>query len=234
MEMKDFDMPEKEPDVYSLDSILNDVEAEARSQIQQERKGKQRPKLKKDNWQSNVLIYLHDLVRLLAVIVLVSMLLFRVVVVSGPSMYNTLLDGDYLLVLSNLFYHEPERGDVIIISKESFDDGKPIVKRVIATEGQMVNIDFYTGIVYVDGKPLDEPYTYTPTNLREGVAFPLVVEEDCIFVLGDNRNSSKDSRNPEIGQIDKREVLGKVCFLFLPGTHFDTQERDFNRIGVVK
>ena len=234
MEMNEFDIPEKDPNAYSLDAILKDVEAEARAQVQPEQRISRRPKPKKDTWQDNVLMYLHDLVRLLGIIVLVSMLLFRVVVVSGPSMYDTLLDGDYLLVLSNLFYHEPEHGDVIIISKETFDDGKPIVKRVIATEGQTVDIDFHAGIVYVDGQALDEPYTYTATNLKEGVTFPMVVDDGCIFVLGDNRNGSKDSRNPEIGLIDKREVLGKVCVLFLPGTHFDTEQRDFSRIGVVK
>ena len=234
MEMNEFNMPEKDPNAYSLDAILKDVEQEARAQAQPDHRVRRRPKQKKETWQANVLMYMHDLVRLLGIIVLVSMLLFRVVVVSGPSMYDTLLDGDYLLVLSNLFYHEPEHGDVIIISKETFDDGKPIVKRVIATEGQTVDIDFRAGIVYVDGQALDEPYTYTTTNLKEGITFPLVVDEGCIFVLGDNRNRSKDSRNPEIGQIDKREVLGKVCFLFLPGTHFDTEKRDFGRIGVVK
>ena len=234
MEMNEFDLPEKDPNAYSLDAILKDVEAEARVQAMPHRRVVRRPKPKKDTWQNNLLMYMHDLVRLLGAIVLVSMLLFRVVVVSGPSMYDTLLDGDYLLVLSNLFYQEPKHGDVIIISKDSFDDGKPIVKRVIATEGQTVDIDFRAGVVYVDGIPLDEPYTYTTTNLKEGITFPLVVDEGCIFVLGDNRNSSKDSRNPQIGLIDKREVLGKVCVLFLPGTHFGTEERDFSRIGVVK
>ena len=234
MEMNEFDVPEKDPNAYSLDAILKDVEAEARAQTRPEPRPVRKVKKKKDGWQTNVLMYLYDLVRLLAVIVLISMLLFRVVVVSGPSMYDTLLNGDYLLVLSNLFYQEPKHGDVIIISKESFDNGAPIVKRVIAKEGQTVDIDFQAGIVYVDGQPLEEPYTYTDTNLQEGISFPLIVDEGCIFVLGDNRNSSKDSRNPEIGLIDEREVLGKVCLLFLPGTHYDTEQRDFSRIGVVK
>ncbi len=193
-----------------------------------------KPRVKKEDWRSSVLMYMHDLVRLLAVIILVSMLLFRVVVVSGPSMYNTLMDGDYLLVLSNLFYRDPKPGDIVIISKESFDDGKPIVKRVIATEGDLVHIDFEKGIVYVNNQALDEPYTYTSTTLDEGMIFPQRIAEGCIFVLGDNRDNSKDSRNPEIGQVDTREVLGKVFFLFLPGTHFDTVSRDFDRIGVVE
>ena len=72
------------------------------------------------------------------------------------------------------------------------------------------------------------------TNLQEGVQFPITVDEGCVFVLGDNRNDSKDSRDPEIGQVDQREVLGKVLFLFLPGTHYGTEERDYSRIGVVE
>ena len=73
----------------------------------------------------------------------------------------------------------------------------------------------------------------TPTNEQEGVSFPLIVEDGCLFVMGDNRNGSKDSRHPEIGQIDEREVLGKVFFLFFPGTNYDRAVRDYARIGVV-
>ena len=180
-----------------------------------------------------MLTYLHDLAYLLAGLVLVFLLLFRVVVVSGTSMNNTLLDGDYLLVLSSTFYQQPKYGDVIVASKQSFDNGAPIVKRVIATEGQKVDIDFEAGIVYVDNVALEEEYTLTPTTIREGVSFPLVVDEGCVFVLGDNRDGSKDSRHPEIGQIDKREILGKVFFLFFPGTNYGEFEVDYGRIGVV-
>ena len=200
---------------------------------------------KKPAWQKTVLLYLHDLVYLLAISIMVLLLCFRVVVVSGTSMNRTLLDGDYLLLLSNTFYHNPQYGDIIVASKDSFEDGKPIVKRVIATEGQWVDIDFEKGVVKIsdDGmttwRELDEPYTYTPTNIQEGVKFPLYVEEGCLFVMGDNRNGSRDSRSPDIGLVDKREVLGKVIFLFLPGTNGTdvygqpNEERDFGRIGVV-
>ena len=194
---------------------------------------------KKEPWQKVVLSYLHDLVYLLAALIVVSMVFLRVVVVSGTSMYNTLVEGDYLLVLSNVWYREPEYGDIVVVSKESFDDGSPIVKRVIATEGQTVDINFTLGIVYVDGVALDEPYTYSPTTTHEGMQFPLVVEDGCIFVLGDNRAVSRDSRSTQIGLIDKNEVLGRVVFLFLPGTngtdaHGNPNEpRDFDRIGVI-
>ena len=184
-------------------------------------------------WQKSVLYYLHDMVYLLAVVVVVFLILFRVVVVSGTSMNNTLKDGDYLLLLSSTFYRNPKAGDVVVASKNSFENGTPIVKRVIATEGQMVDIDFTTGIVYVDGKALEEPYTLTPTTLYEGVDFPLMVQEGCVFVLGDNRDDSKDSRSPEIGQIDRRQIVGRVFFLFFPGTNKGHEPLDFTRIGVV-
>ena len=185
-----------------------------------------------DSWQKTVLLYLHDLVYMLAAIMLVFLLLFRMVIVSGSSMYETLHNGDWLLLVSNVFYQEPEYGDIIVASKESFHSGEAIVKRVIATEGQIVDIDFNAGIVYVDGKALDEPYTFTPTNYPEGVTFPLLVKENCVFALGDNRNDSKDSRHPDIGQIDKREILGKAIFLIVPGGDVDNR-RDFSRIGVL-
>ena len=184
--------------------------------------------------QNSLLLYLHDLVTLLAGILLVLLLLFRIVIVSGPSMKNTLIDGDYLLLLSNNIYPNPKHGDIIVASKDNFKNGEPIIKRVIATEGQTVDIDFEAGVVYVDGVALQEDYTLTPTNLMEGISFPIVVEEDCLFVMGDNRNESKDSRNPEIGLVDKREVLGKAILLLLPGSDGGTVRPQYSRIGVIK
>ena len=86
----------------------------------------------------------------------------------------------------------------------------------------------------MDGQALDEPYVNTPTNLPEGVSFPLQVEENCYFVMGDNRNNSRDSRSPEIGQVDRREILGKAFFLMFPGTDKNSVSRDLNRMGVLK
>ena len=187
----------------------------------------------KKGMNGNILDYLHDLIYILAAVVLVRLLFFRVVVVNGSSMYNTLIDGDYLLLVSNTFYHQPQQGDIIVASKDTFDDGKPIVKRVIATEGQFVDIDFSTGTVYVDGTALEEEYTYSKATLNEGVSFPLRVEKGHVFVLGDNRGRSRDSRSPDIGQIDHREILGKAIFLFMPGTNGGNDPFDFSRIGVL-
>ena len=183
--------------------------------------------------ENTLLSSLHDLVFLVAGVLLAFSLLFRVVVVDGPSMNNTLVDGDWLLLIGNVIYQDPKPGDIIVASKDSFDDGAPIIKRVIATEGQEVNIDFGAGIVYVDGVALEEDYTLTPTTLYEGVDFPLTVDEGCVFVMGDNRGKSKDSRSKDIGLIDKREILGRAVFLILPGNNGGKVERKFYRIGVL-
>ncbi len=183
--------------------------------------------------QKEILSYLHDLVYGLAVVLLVFMLFFRIVVVSGPSMKQTLKNGDCIILLCNTLYGRPEQGDIVVASKSTFKNGEPIIKRVIATEGQEVNIDFVKGIVYVDGVALDEPYTNTPTNLFEGVQFPVVVEKGCVFVMGDNRNDSLDSRSQDIGMIDRRELLGRALFIAFPGVDQDTGHREFNRIGAL-
>ena len=188
---------------------------------------------KSPSFQESVLLYLHDLVVWLSVIVLVFLLMFRMVVVSGPSMNTTLTHGDYLLLVNSVFYNKPKAGDIVVASKDSFKNGEPIIKRVIATEGQWVDIDFENGVVYVDGTALEEPYASTPTTLYEGIDFPLMVDDGCVFVLGDNRNESKDSRSPDIGLVDTREILGKAIFLVLPGADTMTGTRNFDRIGAL-
>lgn len=194
---------------------------------------KEKKKEEKLTWDKSIVLYLHDIAYLLSIIVIVLLLVFRVVVVSGSSMYDTLLDGDMLLLLSNSFYTNPEQGDIVVLSKESFDNGAPIVKRIIATEGQTVDMDFSAGIVYVDGVALEEDYTYTPTNTTGGMTFPLTVDKGCVFVMGDNRNESRDSRYPEIGQVDEREILGKAIFLMIPGAGEYGIEKDYSRIGAL-
>ena len=187
------------------------------------------------SFEKNVMIYLHDMIYLLAIVMIVFVLLFRIVIVSGSSMYSTLWNGDWLLVTGSAFYKEPQVGDIIVASKDSFNSGEAIIKRVIATEGQTVDIDFEKGIVYVDGVALQEDYTYTPTNVEEGIIFPITIAEGCIFAMGDNRNGSRDSRDPSIGMIDKREILGKALFLLFPGTGEGSNiaPRDFDRIGAI-
>ena len=177
--------------------------------------------------------YLHDIVYILALILLVFTFCVRVVIVSGSSMFPTLADGDYLLLINNPLCGALKQGDIVVASMDRFKNGEAIVKRVIATEGQVVDIDFRTGTVYIDGEVLEEDYINTPTYLSEGMEFPLVVEPGCVFLMGDNRGDSRDSRAPEIGQVDTREILGRAVLLMLPGTGTGsyTVERDFGRIG---
>ena len=188
---------------------------------------------KKDSSGLSFLEYLHDIVYILGLILLIFTFCMRVVIVSGSSMFSTLVDGDYLLLINNPLCGEFEQGDIVVASMDRFHGGEAIVKRVIATEGQTVDIDFRAGIVYVDGVALEEDYIYTPTHLAEGTEFPLVVEEGCLFLMGDNRGDSRDSRAPEIGQVDEREILGRAIFLMLPGTGRGeyTVDRDTDRIG---
>lgn len=189
-------------------------------------------KEKQSGWQV-LLEYLKDFCYMAAFIVLAFSFCVRFIVVSGDSMFDSLVDGDYLLLLEESICGELERGDIVVAAMDRFRDRSPIVKRVIATEGQTVDIDFDAGIVYVDGVALEEEYTYTPTNAWEGMEFPLVVDEGCLFLMGDNRNDSWDSRSTEIGLVDRREILGKAIFLMLPGEGSASHpvQRDFGRIG---
>ena len=163
---------------------------------------------------------LYEWVQALVCSVLAAVLLFafgaRVVGVSGDSMRNTLQNGDLLLVVNSLLCGEYRRGDVVIAAKPTFENGEPIVKRVIATEGQTVDVDFDGGVVYVDGTVLQEPYIRESTYLSEGTAFPLTVPEGCVFLMGDNRNDSWDSRYWEHTFVKKEDIIGKAVVSYFP------------------
>lgn len=156
----------------------------------------------------------------------------RLIGVDGHSMVPTLQHGDRLLVLNSLLYDDYKYGDIVVLRKETFME-EPIVKRVIATGGQTVDIDFFTGSVYVDDQLLKEDYINELTFLEEGMEFPVTLGENEIFVMGDNRNASDDSRNSRLGTIDVRYVIGKAVVLAFPGPDVITEERDFGRIGVI-
>ena len=149
--------------------------------------------------------------------VVVFVFFFRTIDVVGHSMDPTLHEGDKLIV-TNLF-NTPKYGDIVVLRKESFSD-KPIVKRVIATEGQTVDIDFETGIVYVDGEALDEPYTAEPATRALDFDGEVTVPEGCIFVMGDNRNKSTDSRDDAIGMVDTRYIIGREIVRVFPLNKF--------------
>ena len=164
---------------------------------------------------------LYDWILCIVVAIIVCVLLFsfavRLVDVVGVSMNPTLESGDKVIV-SNLFY-TPKQGDIIVFRKDEYRD-EPLVKRIIAVEGQTVDIDFNRGIVYVDGEPIDEPYIAEPTVDEEDFVGPVTVDEGCVFVMGDNRNHSTDSRYSSIGFVDERCIMGKVYFTIFPLKNF--------------
>lgn len=155
------------------------------------------------------------------ILMLFFSLMFRPAAVIGDSMLPSFSGGDRVACVHSFSGYE--RGDVIIISHATRKD-ESIIKRVIAVGGDTVDIDFYKGTVSVNGQVLDEPYVNTPTNLSYDMTFPVTVPEGKLFVLGDNRNDSLDSRSTDIGFINENKVLGEVVFRFYP----------FDKIEIIK
>ncbi len=175
---------------------------------------------------------LYDWLQCIVSAVLCGILIFvfigRITGIDGTSMLNTLHNKD-IVVMSNLLY-TPRYGDIVIIETDAFD--KPLVKRVIATEGQSIDMDFETGDVMIDGKVIVENYIREPTTMQLDFEGPQTVPEGCVFVMGDNRNASSDSRDERVGMIDTREILGKVLFLIIPGKE-ESGSRGWDRFGSV-
>lgn len=157
--------------------------------------------------------WLHTLIFALVVIMLLLTFVFRLITVDGESMMDTLHDKDKVLI-TNLFY-TPTDGDVVVISHGQILD-KPIIKRVIATEGETLNIDFQKGEVSVNGVVIDEPYIKDLTTRQGDAEIPEVVPEGMVFVMGDNRNHSTDSRFTQVGLIDKDNIVGKAQVVLFP------------------
>lgn len=148
-----------------------------------------------------------SIVAALTVVTILFLFCFRVFDVDGPSMVPTLEDGDKVVV-STVGY-KPKQGDIVVLSGTD-SSKKPIVKRIIAVEGDTVDINLTTGVVTVNG--VEEHYSEDLTNQTINTAFPIVVEEGKVFVLGDNRELSLDSRYRSVGCIDERLIVGKVMF----------------------
>ena len=153
------------------------------------------------------------------IIAIIFVFAFRLVGVKGESMENTLHGNDWLVTMQKSEY---VYGDIVVTTKYNYFN-EPLIKRVIATGGQTVDIDYSTGTVFVDGKALDEPYTKENFMIEkiDYMQFPYTVPEGYLFCMGDNRNGSTDSRSTLIGAIDEKHIMGKAVIRLLPFGDFD-------------
>lgn len=177
----------------------------------------EKPELTKaEELKQDLFFWLQALVMILIALIVLFTFVGRVIVVDGESMVPTLHDGDMLLLRS--IGYTPEQGDIVVLTKDFADHiDEAIVKRVIAVSGQTVRIDYTESKVYVDGAALDEPYIKERMVRPAGQTIEeLTIPESSVFVMGDNRNGSSDSRVAELGAIDSRHILGKAVMILLP------------------
>ena len=190
---------------------------------------------RKDKVKADIYDWIEVFVSALAIVVIMLSFVLRIATVKGHSMERTLSDSQ-VVVMSNMFY-TPAQGDIIVIQQNGGYFETPIVKRVIATGGQTLSIDFEKWEVKVDGNVIDESsYVYfrnTSMDVEEYYSVydaylntngVMTVPEGYLFVMGDNRNESSDSRSIYVGFVRESEVLGKVIFRMFP----------INKIGAVK
>ena len=188
------------------------------------------PKVKED-WLQNLFEWLQLLVIVLVVIVGVFTFVGSIIGVDGSSMYPTLHNRDLMLV--QRIAYTPEQGDVVVLRKDGTFDDEALVKRIIAVGGQTVYVDYDANTITVDGQVLDEPYLNYEYDQAYGDDFmaertdldpdyvnrEFTVPEGCVFVCGDNRNHSSDSRSMALGFVDERYIIGRVLLVFFPFSH---------------
>ncbi len=215
---------ENVPDLATVNSNDDPVDREI-SEEEASVKTKNKNKKKRKDGPSGFISGLFDWVSAflfaLIIVVLVMTFCFRLVDVDGSSMLETLQDGNKVIVTG--LNYEPQVGDIIVISHGAELD-KALVKRVIAVGGQTVDINSETGEVMVDGFVIDEPYINGKTTQNGDMEFPLEVREGTVFVMGDNRPISKDSRTVEVGLIETDSIIGKVQFRIYPFDEFGKVE----------
>ena len=185
---------------------MRNAQLEEAAALPEEEKQK---KEKKFSLKSEIISWLWTIGIALAIVFVVNTFIARVMTVEGESMTNTLQNRERIITTS--LYGELKRGDIVVIRREN---DVPLIKRVIAVAGDTIDIDYETGTVYLNGEALDEPFIrerMVSIDYRDGnTKLPLTVDEGHIFVMGDNRNGSLDSRCSAVGQIDVKDVFGKL------------------------
>ena len=178
---------------------------------------------KKINWKAELISWLWTIGIAFAIVFVVNTFIARVVNVDGASMLPTLEHGER--IITTPLYGELQRGDIVVIHREN---DTAIIKRIVAVAGDTVDIDYGTGTLYVNGEAVDEDYISAPMQYVSyqggNTALPLTVEDGYVFVLGDNRNVSLDSRAAELGAVEEKEVFGKAIFRIWPFDKFGTIE----------
>ncbi len=180
------------------------------------------PEILDDVRTSGVLSLFYDLVDSFKGAIIVTFIVFacffRILGVDGDSMVPTLNDEDWVAISG--ITTEVERGDIVVVT-QPWERNVPIIKRVIALGGDTVDIDFEKNKVYINGREIYEPYILEPTRVSYDVEFPITVDEGKVFVMGDNRNVSLDSRSSKIGLIDENYILGKALIRLFPSSDWN-------------
>lgn len=177
------------------------------------------PKPEKNKISFELADFLLSMIKVITTVLLLLTVFFRYATVVGNSMQPSFAPGDRLI--SSDFFYTPKRGDVVVVY-DSESHHRPLIKRVIGLGGDVIDIDASAGVVYRNGKALDESYVYDATYRRGDISYPYTVPKGRIFVMGDNRQGSHDSRFEAVGPIRVSAVIGKVLLRFYPFDRFET------------